>query len=110
MLYLLGYILGCYTVVAGLGWGLAYLHQRSSMRSPDLGRMGPPQIKSRAVISFSIILPFAALSFLVLTFMPMRIAQTQGLQGHFLFVWTSLVIPTVCFLIGFYYFRKVVKP
>lgn len=110
MLYLLGYILSCFIIVAGLGLGLSALHGKSSMRSPARNLRRPPQIKSRALISFSIILPFTALSFLVLTFMPMRIAQNQGMQGHLFFVLTSLVVPTLCFLIGFYYFRKAVRP
>jgi len=39
----------------------------------------------------------------------MRIAQNQGMQGHVFFVLTSLFLPTFCFLIGFYYFRKAVN-
>ena len=109
MLYLLGYILGCFIFVAGLGLGLSTLHSRSSMRPETRKFKRAPLIKSRALISFSIILPFVALSFLVLTFMPMRIAQNQGIQGRLFFALTSLVVPTLCFLIGFYYFRKTAR-
>jgi hypothetical protein len=109
MLYLLGYILGCFFLVTGLGVLTATLHKHSAFRSESSGLKKPPLIKSRALISFSIILPFTALSFLILTFPAMKIAQSQGQQGHLYYVMTSLFIPTVCFLIGFYYFRKAVR-
>jgi hypothetical protein len=109
MLYLLGYVFGCFFFVTGLGTLMAALHKRSKFRSESMIFKKPPLIKSRALISFSIILPFTALSFLILTFPAMKIAQNQGQQGHLYYVMTSLFIPTVCFLIGFHYFRKAVR-
>jgi uncharacterized BrkB/YihY/UPF0761 family membrane protein len=110
MLYFVGYIVGCFSFVTGLGMLMASLHRRSSFHTQYKVVKIPPLIKSRALISFSIILPFTALSFLILTFPAMKIAQNQGQQGHLYYVMTSLFIPTVCFLIGFHYFRKAVRP
>ena len=108
MLYLLGFIGSCFVAVWGVGIAVGTLQKKSKLAAPTRKQKKPPPLRSRALITFSIILPYTALSFLILTFSGMRIAQSQGQEGHLAFVIPSLFIPTTCFLVGYYYFKKVV--
>jgi hypothetical protein len=78
------------------------------LRPPVKPKKDPPQIRSHALISFSVILPFSALAFLLLTLAAMKIAPVQSQEGHLTFILSSLFLPTFCFLLGYFYFKKVV--
>jgi hypothetical protein len=110
MLYLAGYILACIVTVSGAGMLLSWLYKHSSFKPAETAVKPAPLIRSHALISFSIILPFSALAFLLLTFTATKIAQGQGQEGHTGFVIAALSVPTVCFFAGYFYFKKVVRP
>lgn len=109
-LYLVGYALACIVFVAGTGWFLSRLYASSRLMPRVREQKQIPLVNSRAIISFSIILPFAALSLLLLTFTPMKIAQSLNREGHLLYVISSLTVPILGFFIGYFYFKKAVKP
>ncbi len=110
MAYIGGFVFTCLVSTIATVWTIAYLQKESRIRPLSRVRWQPPSIKSRAVISFSIILPFSAFSFLFLTFVSMKLAQNLNLEGHGVYVVTGLMIPTFCFSLGFFYFRKMVRP
>jgi sterol desaturase/sphingolipid hydroxylase (fatty acid hydroxylase superfamily) len=110
LLYLLGYFLAGLSFTTGITAILTTLHRKASFRSVHRVLREPPELKKRAVITFSMVLPFAALSFLLLIFNPMNIAQSIHTEGHYGFVLEALLMPVICFLVGYCYFRRMVRP
>src|SRR5690348_8013796 len=102
MEYLAGFILAGFLFVTGISYALARLYRGSSIHPAVKEFEPPPEIRSHALISFSIVLPFATLSFLVLTFSAMKIASTQGAAGHTGFIAAALLLPALCFLLGYF--------
>lgn len=109
MLYFIGYAISGFIIIMGGGFTLSKLHEKSKFKPGTPKAVVIPSMKSRAVITFSMILPFAALSFLLLCFNPMNIAQSLHQEGHYAFVVEALILPTVSFLIGYFYFRRLVR-
>ena len=109
MLYFFGYVLSGFLIIAGSSGLLIRLHRNSKFGAAPIKPAQTPTMKSRAVITFSVILPFAALAFLLLCFNAMNIAQSLHLEGHYRYVVEALLLPTVCFLIGYSYFKRLVR-
>jgi hypothetical protein len=109
MVYLLGYILACFVSIVGVCYGLEHIYSKSQLRPKLRIKKMPPSLSSRVIISFSIILPFSALAFVFMNFAAMKMAQSLARDGHTQFVIASLVLPAVCFLLGYLYFKRVVR-
>jgi len=109
MVYIFGYILACFVTVVGLCYALASLYSKSQLQPKLRIKKKPPSLSSRVIISFSVILPFSALSFVFMNFTAMKMAQSLAREGHIEFVLASLIIPSVCFLLGYLYFKRVVR-
>jgi hypothetical protein len=109
LLYFLGYIAMGLILIGGLTVLLLQLQTHSKYKMQVKSEKVPPEFRSRAVITFSMVLPFAALSFLLLTFNSMNIAESLHAEGHYRFVVEALFVPTICFLVGFFYFRRMVR-
>lgn len=105
---LIGYTLISFTVIFLILEAISALHRTSKFKRSQSPLRNPPLLRPRTIISFSIILPFATLAFLLLTFAGMKAAQEMIHNGHISYVIGSLTIPTACFLLGYVYFKDMV--
>ena len=66
--------------------------------------------KNQIVISYSYIIPLAVLALLFAVIVGLQITKILATQGHGKFVYFSLSFPVFGFLIGYLYFKRMVKP
>jgi hypothetical protein len=106
--YIAGYVIACFMFFVGISCLLSLVHRKSKFHVASKPFASPPRIKSRVVISLSIILPSISLSFVLLTFPSFKIALDLSQQGHLPYVAVSLLPPIGAFLIGYFHFKKAV--
>ena len=108
MIYLAGYILACFLTISGLAWVLTSVHKRSALHVKVAIPKFPPSIRSHALISFSVILPFSALAYLFLILAATKMTESQGDSAKTFIDWALRILPTGSFLLGYFYFKKMV--
>ncbi len=111
-MFFLGFIIGLLICFVAIPWAVTMLYSSSVKMKNNHRKIPLPEKKNKnqIVISFSYIMPLAVMALLFAVVVGAQITKILAEQGHGNFVYFSLSFPVFGFLIGYLYFKKVVKP